>query len=253
MDTQQADRLAQRIWEARCSGRTLSPLTDELDLTLTDAYAVQAAVQRRREEQGQRRAGYKLGYTSAAMREQMAVDTMNFGPLTDVMLLSSGDHVGDDVLQPRVEPEIALVFAADLAQARSRDDVLGAVGEVRAALEVVDSVWTDYRFRIEDNTADGSSASSAVLGGVLTNPDLPVIDVVLERNGEQMARATGAAASGHPAEGVVWLVSELAARGERISAGDVVITGGLTRAVPLEPGDVVRAVFDGSVEVTVRR
>jgi len=32
-----------------------------------------------------------------------------------------------------------------------------------------------------------------------------------------------------------------------------VITGGLTRAVPLEPGDVVEAVFDGSTRVAVHR
>lgn len=253
MDAQHADALAQRIWDARRSRRTLPPLTGEVDLSLRDAYAVQQAVQRRREAQGQRRAGYKLGYTSAAMRQQMGVETMNFGPLTDAMLLQSGDRVGDDVLQPRVEPEIAFLFDRDVTHAADRDDVLAAVGAVHASLEVVDSVWTDYRFRIEDNTADGSSASYVVLGDVLANQDLPAIEVVLERNGEATARATGAAASGHPAEGVVWLVGELAARGERIHAGDLIITGGLTLAVPLEPGDVIRAVFDGSVEVAVRR
>ena len=253
MDARHAEALAERIWDARRNGRTLPPLTDELDLSLDEAYQIQDAVERRREASGQRRAGYKLGYTSAAMREQMGLTTMNFGPLTDAMLLSSGGHVSEALLQPRVEPEIAFVFANDITGARSRQEVMAAVGEVRAALEVVDSVWTDYRFRIEDNTADGSSASHVVLGALLDNPELPAITVVLERNGAEVARATGAAASGHPAEGVVWLLGELAARGERIHAGDVVITGGLTRAVPLEPGDVVRAVFDESVEVLVRR
>lgn len=245
--------LADRILGARTAGVTLAPITEGRALTLADAYRVQDAVTARRLAAGQRRVGYKLGYTSAAMREQMGVDTMNHGPLTDAMLLDSGDAVGDAVLQPRVEPEIALVFAADVPADATRDTVLAAVADARACLEVVDSVWTDYRFRLEDNTADGSSASGAVLGPRLDAADLAAVEVVLQRNGEEAGRATGAAAAGHPAEGVAWLAGELARRGDAVRAGDVVITGGLCRAVPLEPGDVITATFDGAADVTVRR
>lgn len=244
--------LADQILDARAAGTTLAPITEERALELADAYRVQDAVTARRLATGQRRVGFKLGYTSAAMREQMGVDTMNYGPLTDAMLLASGDSVGDAVLQPRVEPEIALVLTADLPADVSRVAILD-VAEARACLEVVDSVWTDYRFRVEDNTADGSSASGAVLGPQLDAPDLAAVDVALVRNGEEVGRTTGAAAAGHPAEGVAWLVRQLAARGDALRAGEVVITGGLCRAVPLEPGDTITATFDGAVTVAVRR
>jgi len=63
--------------------------------------------------------------------------------------------------------------------------------------------------------------------------------------------AAGAAVMGHPAAAVAWLVNALAARGERLCAGSIVLTGGLTAPVALGRGGAVTAEFDGlgSVEV----
>lgn len=121
---------------------------------------------------------------------------------------------------------------------------------------MVDPIWRDRRFRIEDNTADGSSAAGYLLGEPLDPADLPGVAVTLLRNGHPVAEATGAAAAGHPAAGVAWLAGLLDRRGETLEAGSLVLTGGLTRAVPLEPGDEVGAVFDDGTRrssVTVRR
>jgi 2-keto-4-pentenoate hydratase len=188
------------------------------------------------------------------MRAQMGIDQPNFGPLTDAMLV---DHDGDAdpaLIQPRVEPEIGLRFDRSLPTDANLDTVLGAVGEAFACLEVVDSVYPDYRFRLEDNTADGSSAAQVVVGPALSSIDrLDEVTVVLLHNGGHGGSATGRAASGHPAAGVVWLVGELALQGRHIEAGHIVITGGLTRAVPLELGDHVEAVFDDRTRVAVHR
>ena len=86
--------------------------------------------------------------------------------------------------------------------------------------------------------------------------DLPVLAVQLSRNGEPCASATGADAGGHPAAGLAWLAAQLGARAETLEPGDLVITGGLTAAVPLEPGDEVVAVFtphgEPALSVSVR-
>ena len=63
----------------------------------------------------------------------------------------------------------------------------------------------------------------------------------------------GSAASGHPANGVVWLADQLHQMGGRLEAGQIVITGGLTPAVALAHGDVVSARFAGTTTVAVRR
>jgi 2-keto-4-pentenoate hydratase len=225
-----------------------------MPLTMPDAYRVQAAVTARRLARGEHVVGWKLGYTSEAMRRQMGIADPNFGPLTDAMVLESDATVPATLLQPRVEPEIGLMFGRDLHGPTTVDDVLDAAAYAFAVLEVVDSVYTDYRFRIEDNTADGSSAAHVVVGPRL--PDLSSLattTVDLYRNGELLASALGEAASGHPARGVVWLVEQLASTGRRVEAGQFVITGGLTSATPLAPHDVVSATFDGAISVVVRR
>ena len=74
---------------------------------------------------------------------------------------------------------------------------------------------------------------------------------MLEHNGEVVATASGAASLGPPG-GRGGLAGPLAGRGdEGLRAGDVVLSGGLTAAVPVDAGDVVTATVDrlGSVEL----
>lgn len=254
LSSDEVDGWAAALVAARRARCCRAPITSEVQLELVDAYAIQDAVTASRLRDGERLVGWKLGYTSAAMRAQMGIAQPNLGPLTDAMLLGSGDAVSAALIQPRVEPEIGLRLRRPLAGEVGIEEVLDAVGEAFACLEVVDSVYHDYRFRLEDNTADGSSAAQVVVGPPLAGWDrLDEVGVVFRRNGVQVGSATGSAASGHPALGCVWLVRELATRGRRLEAGDIVVTGGLTAAVPLEPGDRCDATFDDGVVVAVHR
>jgi 2-keto-4-pentenoate hydratase len=223
---------------------------------LATAYEVQRALTARRLSRGDRTIGWKLGYTSAVMREQMGVAEPNFGPLLASMVVEHG-VLGTGTTQPRVEPEIALVLARDPGVGAGADGVLAATASAHAALEVVDSVWRDYVFDLVHNTADGSSAAGVVLGDPLPLDDLPDLVVELELDGTVVGSGEGRDAGGHPAAGVAWLVDRLAERGEALREGDVVITGGLTAAVPLAPGSLVRAVFRSrgaeAATVAVRR
>lgn len=253
----EVENLARRLREARLTRRTLSAFSDDRPLPLADAYRIQARLTASRLVDGERRIGWKLGYTSAAMREQMGIDAPNYGPLTNVMLLPDGARVPGTALQPRVEPEIAVVLgerATELAHAIRAmgptgahrqatgvpgDDavielVAAAVTAVHVALEVVDSIWTGYRFRLEDNTADGSSAAWFVLGPQLFGHRLPEVRVELGSASFGVQTGSGADADGHPLRGVAWLAARLAERGEQLQAGNVILTGGLTRAVPLD-------------------
>ena len=231
---------------ARQSGRVFDvPLSAEVGLSLADAYRVQDQVTALRLAGGERRAGWKLGYTSAVMRAQMGIEAPNFGPLTDAMLMESPARLPGGALQPRVEPEIGLRLGRRLAGPCSISDVLAACDAALACLEVVDSVWSGYRFTLEDNTADGSSAAWVVVGPVMPVSDLAALPVALSVDGQVVESGTGAAASGHPALGVVWLAEQLAERGQALEPGDLVITGGLTSAHPLEPGHRIGASFGG--------
>lgn len=230
--------LAEQIVRAREQGR-LMPAPVNHGLGPAEAYASQAAVLAPRLAAGGGRGGWKLGYTSAVMREQMGIDEPNYGPLARRMILVDGAVVGEGVTQPRVEPELAAVLGHDVARGASIDRVRSAVAEWRIALEVVDSVWEDYRFDWALNTADGSSAAFVVLGDAIAgtrDDDLPALEVDLVIEGRAVGSGRAEAAMGDPALALHWLVQR-----EALVAGDVVITGGLTEARPFEPGASVSA------------
>jgi 2-keto-4-pentenoate hydratase len=244
------------IDRSRLAGTTV----DASSVTIEDiatGYAVQRALTARRIQRGARVVGWKLGYTTAAMRDQLGIAEPNLGPLLSTMLLEQGATLPVGSLYPRVEPEIALVLGHDVDAALDARDALDACDEALAALEVVDSVWDGYRFDLEHNTADGSSAAFVVTGAPLALDAVADVEVTLHRNGAVVGSGRGSAAMGHPAAALAWLTGELAARGESLAAGQIVITGGLCAAVPLELGDVVHADFEhpssGTGRVAVRR
>ena len=216
-------QLAEAIWAARQAGRTLDADATVGSPDLATAYAIQRALLGLRLAAGERVVGWKLGYTSEVMRRQMGIARPNIGPLTGRMLQNSGDAVHERLVQPRVEPEIGLRLQTALDARNApvdRHTVAAAVEGAYACLEVVHSTWIGYRFNLEQNTADNASAGQVVVG-----PRLPVTD----GSHHTLGQGVGADADGHPLDAVARLARELAAFGQRLEAGDLVITGGLTK------------------------
>ncbi|HXF71720.1 MAG TPA: fumarylacetoacetate hydrolase family protein [Actinomycetota bacterium] len=252
--------LAARLFEASRDRRLVPPLTEaHPDLSVAEAYAIQDALLALREEAGERIVGAKLGLTSRAKQRDMGIDEPIYGWLTDAMALDPGAVLEvSTMVQPRAEPEVAFVLGEDLSGRHvTAVHVLAATRWVVPAIEVLDSRYPDYRFGLPDVIADDASAGRFLLGGAGVEPegiDLRLVGCAFERNGEVLATAAGAAALGHPAAAVAWLVRTLSERDRGLRAGQVVLSGGLTSAVPVHAGDVVTARFDrlGTVELPCR-
>lgn len=236
-----------RLLAAEAARAPMTPLTaTDPDLDLGRAYRIQDALVARRVAAGERVVGAKLGLTSRAKQEAMGVHEPLYAWLTDAMLLPD-DHLAlDPLIHPRAEPEIAFVLGTDLTgPGVTPDAVLAATATVCAALEVIDSRYADFRFTLPDVVADNASAARVRLGATRVGPpwDLAREECALEVDGTVVATATGAAVLGDPAEAVALLANDLARRGRRLEAGWVVLSGALTAAVPLRPGQTVRATF----------
>jgi 2-oxo-3-hexenedioate decarboxylase len=243
---------ADALTAARRELRAIPPLTDATpELDQPTAYEVQ----RLQRDAAGALAGWKLGVTSRAKQKQVNVDSPIYGYLAASDALDLGEPLPvAEHIQPRAEPEIVLVMGRDLAGEHvTAAQVLAATEAVAVGIEVLDSRYENYRFTIPDVVADNASAGRYVVGTPVpaAGIDLRLVGVVFEHNGEVFGTASGAASLGHPAVAVAWLVRALAASGEGLRAGDVVLSGGLTAAVPLAPGDVVVASVDrvGSLEL----
>ena len=156
--------------QSRSAGTALTAEYPGLDLDL--AYAVQEAGVRLLVAAGERPAGFKLGLTSRAKQAQMGVAEPLYGELTDAMLLDVGQPLDTgELIQPRVEPEIAFLLGADLAGDRvTAAQVLAATAAVTPAVEVLDSRYAGYAFTLPDVVADNASAARLVLGASARPP-----------------------------------------------------------------------------------
>lgn len=224
---------------------------------LATAYLVQDRLVGRKVADGEKVIGVKLGLTSRAKQERMGVAEPLTAWLTDRMVLQPGTPVPtDELIHPRVEPEIVFVLGERLAgPGVTAASALSAVRSVYSGLEVIDSRYTDFQFTLADVVADNASSARFVIGGVEQDPrelDLAAEACRLRVDGRTVDTATGAAVQGHPAEALALAVNSLGERGIELEAGWIVLTGGMTDAVTIGPGQQVTAEFShlGSVTVT---
>ena len=243
--------VADQLTVARRERKAITPFTDEHpEFDFDAAYDAQDLFVEALREEGQRVMGAKLGLTSRAKQQVMGVSDPLYGWLTDTMIVEADDAVPVDALiQPRAEPEIAFLLGRDLDGPATVTSVLAATESVFAAMDILDSRYENYRFKLPDVVADNCSSGGVVLGPVARRPgeleDLRLTACVLRDRGTIVATAAGAATMGHPANSVAWLVNRLAARGRGLPAGSLVLSGGLTAPIPLARGGFVTAEFDG--------
>jgi len=242
--------LAAALYAARSSGVPIEPLTDSYPaMSVRDAYRIQQDLVSALLADGDRIVCYKLGLTSLPMQRMFGVDSPDFAPVLASHVHPDGAAIAAaSFIRPRVEAEIALVLAEDLA---GRDctalDVARAVSGAASAIEIVDSRIADWRIKLADTIADLASSGAIVLGAAITpvgGVDLRLAGMVFTRDGEVVATGAGAAALGSPLHAVAWLVRTLDSLGASLRAGQFIMTGALHAAVDIAPGQRYRAEVD---------
>jgi 2-keto-4-pentenoate hydratase len=249
---------AELLLDAQCRRVPVRPLTARRDeVTLADAYRVQAAGVERRVVAGTRRVGHKVGLTSAAMQHQMGVSEPDSGVLLDDMIMHGcGELRVQEFLAPRVEAEIAFWMGCDL-RGSDVDECTArrAVSQVGLALEVIDTRFGSWRIGLADSVADNASCARVVVGQTValgTANDPSDERVVLSVDGVPVAHGTGRAVMGDPFAAVSWLAQRLDELGGGLRAGDLVLAGAVHASIPLRPGTEVRAHAAGLSAVHLR-
>jgi 2-keto-4-pentenoate hydratase len=160
-----------------------------------------------------------------------------------------------NLLQPKIEAEIAFVLGEDLDGDLTVERVRGAVDYAVAALEIVDSRIAGWDITFADTVADNASSGLFVLGTQRVGLDAvePAAAVmVMTVDGETASSGTGAACLGDPLAALAWLARTAGALGDPLRAGQVVLSGALGPMVPVVAGMAVVAEVSGLGTVAAR-
>lgn len=222
-------------------------------MTMDDAYAIQSAQMAQKLAAGREIIGWKIGLTSKVMQEALGIDTPDSGVLYDDMLFQTGDTVpAGRFIQPRIEAEIAFVMKAPLDGDVTREDVLAATGAVVPSIEILDTriVRVDPETKqtrvIFDTVSDNAANAGIVLGTERHAPgahDLRWTGAIVRKNDEVVATGLGAAVLDDPVMGIVWLARRMSQYGQRIEAGQVILSGSFIAPIECPPGTNIDADF----------
>jgi 2-keto-4-pentenoate hydratase len=249
MDEKRIKVLAGMLLAAEEKRNPIPPLTaSDPGISVEEAYAIQLRVMEIKKSAGQIIVGKKIGLTSLAMQTMLGVKEPDYGHILNSMVVMEAQGVPTaELIAPRIEGELAFVLKEDLkGPGVTLTEVLRCSEGVIPSLEIIDSRIADWKIKLPDTVADNASSARIVLGGMITplhGLDLRTVGMVLEKNGEVIATAAGAAVLGHPAQAVAWLANKLAAYGIHLQKGEVILSGSLTAAVPVKGGDFIRADF----------
>ncbi|GAA2778581.1 2-keto-4-pentenoate hydratase [Crossiella cryophila] len=249
-------KAANALAEAARTGIACPPVRSLFaDGDVTAAYAVQRVNVTAAVAGGRRITGRKIGLTNPAVQRQLGVDQPDFGALfADAEVGDRGVIAPGRLLQPKVEAEVALILDRDLPGTGHRpEDIRRAVRYVLPALEIVDSRIAGWDISFVDTVADNASAGLYVLGTpvLLGDLDLRAVAMSMSRNGQEVSTGLGANCLGDPLLAAAWLANTLAALGDPVRAGDVVLTGALGPVVNAVPGDQFTAEISGIGGVSV--
>ena len=238
----------QRLVKNRERREVAPPLSETApDLTLEQGYAIQRALEKTLVERGDRVVGWKAGFTNATLQEAYGVSEPVLGFLLASGVFGSGDAVPvSRFVSLGLEVEMAFVMKAALeGPGVTPASALLAVEGAVPSFELIDFRMSG-KPRGTDFVADGVLANAIVLGGPLTpvsGLDLSLEGVVYEENGQRVATAAAAEVMGNPLNSLAWLANALGKLGGRLRAGDVVLTGSISKVFRPKAGDAVRAAF----------
>lgn len=233
------------------------------DIGMDDAYAIQNAILRAKLDAGRKVVGWKIGLTSRAMQSALGIDIPDSGILFDDMVFKNQSTVPKGrFIQPRVEVEIAFVMKSHLGgNDLGRQDVIDATDYVVPSIEILDTrverfdAETRKPRTVFDTISDNAANAGVVLGNAqndVSDFDLRWIGAIATRNGTVEETGLGAGVLNDPIESVVWLARRMAAYGQRIGPGQIILSGSFIRPIECPPGTHIHADFAdfGDVEIS---
>ena len=201
---------------------------------------IQLDLRRRRIASGATPVGWKVGFGAPAAMAKFAITAPLVGFMLDRNVVASGDTVSlAGWTKPVAEPEIAVEMRDDLPGGATPAAAAAAIGALGPAIELADveippeEVVTILAGNIFHRHVVFGPRDRARAGGRIDG-----LNARVRRNGTLHAETTELEANtGNLVDIVRHVADLLAACGERLAAGDVIIAGSVVAPIFLGPDD----------------
>lgn len=201
---------------------------------------------------GDKAIGWKVAFGGKGIQEKLGITAPLVGFLTQRQSMQSGDTISlAGWAKPIIEPEIAVYMGSDLAAGADRAATTAAIARLGPAYELLDSPVPPED--VEKVLAGNIAHRGVVLGATGAAAIEQMRGRVFRGENECAATDDVQAVPGDPRTLVAYVADYLAAFGENLRAGDVVICGSIVPPIPIEADDdSFRYALDPVGEVLIR-
>jgi 2-keto-4-pentenoate hydratase len=210
------------------------------DARVVRGMRAQLELRRMRLDAGDRPLGWKVGFAAKAMRERLAISGPLVGFLTRHSRVPSAATVSlAGWVKPVAEPEIAVHIGRDVGAGIDRAAAAAAIAGISPAIELVDltSPPEDPERILAGNiyqrhvvlAGDAPARAGAGADGLACR--------IIRRGAEAAATRDPQGTTGEWIGIVQHVADVLAAFGERLRAGEIIITGSVVAPLVIEPDE----------------
>jgi len=253
LSPQQIQSIARELLDAHDHARVIGSFAArDPDFDLDSAYQVAAELMRTRRNRGSRPVGRKIGFTNRGIWALYGVDAPMWAHLYDDSVSYARNGKAEvslaGTVSPRMEPEILFKLRAPVPVAcNDAEQLLRSAEWYAHSVEVVHSHF-DWKFKLADATADWACHARLVIGEpqLIREQDipslaraLPAMKAALLKGGVRQIEGIGANVLGSPAYALGFLADLLSEQAfmQPLGAGELVSTGTITDALPVNPGE----------------
>jgi 2-keto-4-pentenoate hydratase len=249
MSAQDFERAVDDFWAARNGGAF--PLHWEPMLTQDGAYRINLALIDRHAERGEPQAGWKVGLTARAIREQFGLPEPVFAVLFEKgRWASGGAWPRAAMVGPGWENELCLTMGETLnGPGITEADAKAAIATVAPAMEIIETRGPNSMEGFKCMIADNGQQYAFVVGEetaydpAVHDLGRTTVEVFIDGGSQETAQGNAVMESSAVAS-IVWLANKLAEFDRVLEAGQVVMTGSFTRQYAIDRTMTAEARFD---------
>jgi len=204
--------------------------------------------------------GKKVGCTNKKAQEQINVNEPFYGNLFFKYSSISGCNLSSkNFFQPYLEPEIAFKIKNDININKApfnNVDFYNLIDKILPCIEIVDFRFTKNLKKIGINNLIATNGASDywIRSEKFYNAkkyDLNDHEVKVYINNKLIEIGNTKSVLNNPVNSALWIINKLALNGEPLLKDQYISTGTCTKAIPIYPGNIIKADFGtlGKVEI----